>query len=126
MAIALVAAACGGGGGSSSSTAAESSGGGEAETGALTETTKATLVLDFIPNAVHAGIYRAERSRLLQEENIDLNVIEPTSTADTLKLIDAGKADFGIADGIDFADPDRGRARREGHHGPASSGLPAA
>lgn len=33
----------------------------------------------------------------------NLKIIEPTSTADTLKLIDAGKADFGIADGIDMA-----------------------
>ena len=30
-------------------------------------------------------------------------MIEPTSTADTLKLIDAGKAEFGIADGLDVA-----------------------
>ena len=38
-----------------------------------------------------------------EDEGIDLEIVEPTSTADTLKLIDAGKADFGIADGIDLA-----------------------
>jgi putative hydroxymethylpyrimidine transport system substrate-binding protein len=100
LSISLVAAACGGGGGGSS-TSAESEG--EGESGKLTKTTNATLVLDFIPNAVHAGIYRAVEAGYYEEEMINLNIIEPTSTADTLKLIDAGKASFGIADGIDVA-----------------------
>lgn len=65
--------------------------------------TKATLVLDFVPNAVHAGIYRAVAAGYYKDNNLDLEIVEPTSTADTLKLIDAGKADFGIADGIDIA-----------------------
>jgi len=64
---------------------------------------KATLVLDFVPGPVHAGIYEAMAKGYYEDEGIDLQIIEPTSTADTLKLIDAGKADFGIADGIDVA-----------------------
>ncbi len=67
------------------------------------ETRKATLVLDFVPSPVHAGIYEAEAKGYYEAEGIDLEIVEPTSTADTLKLIDAGKADFGIADGIDVA-----------------------
>lgn len=63
----------------------------------------ATLVLDFLPGPVHAGIYEALRSNYYRDEGIDLEVVEPTSTADTLKLIDAGKAEFGIADGLDVA-----------------------
>ncbi len=63
----------------------------------------ATLVLDFIPGAVHAGIYDAVEHGHYKDNGINLKIIEPTSTADTLKLIDAGKADFGIADGIDLA-----------------------
>jgi putative hydroxymethylpyrimidine transport system substrate-binding protein len=62
-----------------------------------------TLILDFIPNAVHAGIYRAIAAGYYKDENIHLRVIQPTSTADTLKLIDAGKAQFGLADGIDVS-----------------------
>jgi putative hydroxymethylpyrimidine transport system substrate-binding protein len=62
---------------------------------------KVTLILDFIPNAVHAGIYDAIASGYYQREHIDLKVIQPTSTADTLRLIDAGKAQFGLADGLD-------------------------
>jgi NitT/TauT family transport system substrate-binding protein/putative hydroxymethylpyrimidine transport system substrate-binding protein len=69
--------------------------------GELTESTDATLVLDFLPNGVHAGIYQALEAGYYEENNINLRIIQPTSTADTLKLIDAGKAEFGIADGID-------------------------
>ncbi len=63
----------------------------------------ATLVLDFIPNAVHAGIYRALAAGYYRRAGIDLTVIPPSSTSTTLELIDAGKAQFGLADGIDVA-----------------------
>ena len=66
--------------------------------------TSATLVLDFVPNAVHAGIYRALAAGYYRRSNVDLHVIQPSSTADTLRLIDAGRADFGLADGSDVAD----------------------
>jgi putative hydroxymethylpyrimidine transport system substrate-binding protein len=65
--------------------------------------TKATLILDFTPNAVHAGIYRALAAGYYRDENIDLRVVEPSSTQETLKLIDAGRAQFGLADGSDVA-----------------------
>lgn len=96
-ALALTVAACGG-------SDTQNSGGTVAEGSAkLKNKTKATLVLDFLPNGVHAGIYRALAAGYYTDNNIDLKVIQPTSTADTLKLIDAEKADFGIADGIDVA-----------------------
>lgn len=63
----------------------------------------ATLVLDYLPNGVHAGIYDAIANGYYEDEGIDLKVVTPTSTADTLRLIGAGKADFGLADGIDIA-----------------------
>lgn len=91
---ALVLAACGGDD-STTSDSADSTSGGEMQ--------DATLVLDFVPGPVHAGIYDAVVNGYYEEEGINLEIIEPTSTADTLKLIDAGKADFGIADGIDVA-----------------------
>jgi putative hydroxymethylpyrimidine transport system substrate-binding protein len=69
----------------------------------LAHTTKATLILDFTPNAVHAGIYRALAAGYYKREHIDLQVVQPTSTQETLKLIDAGKAQFGLADGSDVA-----------------------
>ena len=63
----------------------------------------ATLILDFVPNAVHAGIYRALAAGYYGQDGIDLRVIPPSSTAATLELIDGGKAQFGLADGIDVA-----------------------
>jgi NitT/TauT family transport system substrate-binding protein/putative hydroxymethylpyrimidine transport system substrate-binding protein len=66
--------------------------------------TQATLVLDFVPNAVHTGIYRAIAAGYYRDAGIDLRVIPPSSTSTTLQLIDAGKAQFGLADGIDVAE----------------------
>jgi putative hydroxymethylpyrimidine transport system substrate-binding protein len=76
---------------------------GSAERTTSAQPTKVTLILDFVPNAVHAGIYRALAAGYYRRENIDLQVIQPTSTQETLKLIDAGKAQFGLADGSDVA-----------------------
>jgi putative hydroxymethylpyrimidine transport system substrate-binding protein len=70
---------------------------------ALPRPAKVTLILDFVPNAVHVGIYRALAAGYYRLENIDLQVVQPTSTQETLKLIDAGKAQFGLADGSDVA-----------------------
>jgi putative hydroxymethylpyrimidine transport system substrate-binding protein len=93
--LALV--ACGSGG--SSTTPART----KLAVNALRAVTHATLILDFVPNAVHAGIYRALAAGYYRDENIDLRVIPPTSTSATLALIAAGKAQFGLADGSDVA-----------------------
>jgi ABC-type nitrate/sulfonate/bicarbonate transport system substrate-binding protein len=98
--LAIVLAACG----SSNSTTAVPAPSALREPTALPKPTRVTLILDFIPNAVHAGIYRAIAAGYYKQQNIDLHVVQPTSTADTLKLIDAGKAQFGLADGSDVAD----------------------
>jgi ABC-type nitrate/sulfonate/bicarbonate transport system substrate-binding protein len=100
-------AACGSSSPSSSTSSASGSTAASTPVGLaqkLSKPTDVTLILDFIPNAVHAGIYRAIAAGYYKDENINLHTIQPTSTADTLKLIDAGKADFGLADGIDVAD----------------------
>ncbi len=64
---------------------------------------RVTLILDFTPNAVHAGIYRALGAGYYRKAGIELKVVQPTSTQETLKLIDAGRAQFGLADGSDVA-----------------------
>jgi ABC-type nitrate/sulfonate/bicarbonate transport system substrate-binding protein len=64
---------------------------------------QATLILDFVPNAVHAGIYRALAAGYYRERGIDLRVVTPSASTDTLKLIDAHSAQFGLADGSDVA-----------------------
>jgi NitT/TauT family transport system substrate-binding protein/putative hydroxymethylpyrimidine transport system substrate-binding protein len=74
-------------------------GGGGAEPGAPKG---ATLVLDFQPNAVHSGIYAAKANDSFKDEGIDLQIQEPSSTADSAKLLETGRADFAVMDINDF------------------------
>ena len=57
-----------------------------------------TLVLDFVPNAVHSGIYAALRQGFYGDAGIDLAVREPGESTDAPKLLEAGRADFAILD----------------------------
>jgi putative hydroxymethylpyrimidine transport system substrate-binding protein len=75
-------------------------GGDGAEPGASKE---ATLVLDFQPNAVHAGIYSALAAGEYSERGVELEVREPSSSSDAPKLLEAGRADFAILDIHDLA-----------------------
>jgi NitT/TauT family transport system substrate-binding protein/putative hydroxymethylpyrimidine transport system substrate-binding protein len=65
--------------------------------------TQVTLVLDFVPGAVHAGIYRALAAGSYRARGIDLRVVAPGATQDPLALVEAGRAQFGLADGSDVA-----------------------
>jgi NitT/TauT family transport system substrate-binding protein/putative hydroxymethylpyrimidine transport system substrate-binding protein len=74
--------------------------GGGAEPGASSE---ATLVLDFQPNAVHAGIYAALRRGYYRDAGVDLRVQQPSASTDAPKLLVAGRAQFAILDIHDLA-----------------------
>ena len=63
----------------------------------------ATLVLDFAPNAVHAGIYVAKAHGFDQAEGVDLHVRVPSASTDGLKLLLAQRADFAVLDIHDLA-----------------------
>ncbi|HET7507729.1 MAG TPA: ABC transporter substrate-binding protein [Solirubrobacterales bacterium] len=58
----------------------------------------ATLVLDFVPNAVHSGIYAAETEGFYREAGIDLKVQAPGESTDAPKLLGASKVGFAILD----------------------------
>ncbi|HXC46627.1 MAG TPA: ABC transporter substrate-binding protein [Solirubrobacteraceae bacterium] len=103
LAVAVGLSACGSAAGPPVSTRAQGLAATRLAPAPLAHPTQATLILDFTPNAVHAGIYRALAAGYYSREGIDLHVVEPTSTQETLKLIDAGKAQFGLADGSDVA-----------------------
>jgi NitT/TauT family transport system substrate-binding protein/putative hydroxymethylpyrimidine transport system substrate-binding protein len=70
-------------------------GGGGAEPGAPRG---ATLVLDFVPNAVHVGIYAALRQGYYRDAGIDLTVRQPGESTDAPKLLAAGRTEFAILD----------------------------
>ena len=57
-----------------------------------------TLVLDFVPNAVHSGIYAARRQGYYGGRGIDLTIRQPGESTDAPKLLEAGRADFAILD----------------------------
>ena len=63
----------------------------------------ATLVLDFQPNAAHAGIYAALDEGLYSDDGVDLEVREPSTSSDAPKLLEAGRAQFAILDIHDLA-----------------------
>jgi putative hydroxymethylpyrimidine transport system substrate-binding protein len=57
-----------------------------------------TLVLDFVPNAVHAGIYAAQRRGFYSDDGIELTIRQPGESTDAPKLLATGRADFAILD----------------------------
>jgi putative hydroxymethylpyrimidine transport system substrate-binding protein len=69
----------------------------------------ATLVLDFTPNAVHSGIYAAQRRGYYEDAGIELTIREPGESTDAPKLLAAGRADLAILDIHDL-----GIAREQG------------
>lgn len=70
-------------------------GGGGAEPGAPIG---ATLVLDFTPNAAHAGIFAARAEGFYSDAGVDLQVRPPGESTDAPKLLAAGRTDFAILD----------------------------
>jgi putative hydroxymethylpyrimidine transport system substrate-binding protein len=72
--------------------------------------TEATLLLDFAPNAVHAGIYIATEREYDEAEGVELEVRAPGASTDALKQLEAGRADMAILDIHDL-----GLAREQGH-----------
>ena len=61
-------------------------------------TDEITLALDFTPNAVHAPIYAAVREGLDRRHGIRIRIRPPGPAPDSLKLLEAGKADVAILD----------------------------
>jgi len=98
-ALALAVAGCG----SSNTSASANLGGASSLPPPLPHPVAVTLILDFTPNAVHAGIYRALAAGYYRREQIDLQVREPSATVEPLALVAAGRAQLGLADGSDVA-----------------------
>jgi NitT/TauT family transport system substrate-binding protein/putative hydroxymethylpyrimidine transport system substrate-binding protein len=70
---------------------------------------RASLVLDFTPNAVHSGIYLALHRGFYPDAGVDLDVHAPTASTDAPKLLEARRTDFAILDIHDL-----GIAREQG------------
>lgn len=58
--------------------------------------TEVTLVLDYVPNTNHSGIYVAQSLGYFEAEGLKVNIIEPTDVS-SATLVGINKADFGIS-----------------------------
>jgi putative hydroxymethylpyrimidine transport system substrate-binding protein len=56
-----------------------------------------TLMLDYFPNADHAGIYAAQASGEYERSGLDVKIQAPPDAAAPLKLLQAGRADLAIS-----------------------------
>jgi putative hydroxymethylpyrimidine transport system substrate-binding protein len=63
----------------------------------------ATLMLDFTPNAAHAGIYSAVAHGFDDAEGVHLKVRVPGSSTDAVKLLLSGRTQFSVMDIHDLA-----------------------
>ncbi len=64
---------------------------------------EARLMLDFQPNAVHAGIYVAEARGFTDAEGVDLRIEVPGDTTDAIGLLLANRVQFAVLDIHDLA-----------------------
>jgi len=69
----------------------------EDSTSAAPPTAKLTLMLDYFPNADHAGIYAAKASGAFKDVGLEVDIRTPADPAAPLKLVSAGKADLAIS-----------------------------
>jgi putative hydroxymethylpyrimidine transport system substrate-binding protein len=58
---------------------------------------RVNLVLDYVPNPDHAGIYAAMRDGDFRASGLDVKTIVPTDPAAPLKLLASGRADIAIS-----------------------------
>jgi putative hydroxymethylpyrimidine transport system substrate-binding protein len=55
------------------------------------------VLLDFFPNADHAGIYAAQGQGHFRQAGLDVNIRTPSDPATVLKQVSAGKVDLAIS-----------------------------
>ncbi|MBS4534317.1 ABC transporter substrate-binding protein [Clostridium sp. D2Q-14] len=60
------------------------------------ELEKVTVILDWIPNTNHTGLYVAKDKGYYEEEGLDVEIIQP-SEGGTADLIASGQGEFGIS-----------------------------
>jgi putative hydroxymethylpyrimidine transport system substrate-binding protein len=83
IALALLVAGCG------EKTEATSAGSGKTE--------HLTVMLDWLPNADHAGLYAAQASGEYERAGLDVTFVTPSDAATPLKLLQAGRVDLAIS-----------------------------
>jgi putative hydroxymethylpyrimidine transport system substrate-binding protein len=70
---------------------------------------KLTLMLDYLPNADHAGIYAAQAGGQFKQAGLDVKIRQPSDPSAPIKQVAAGRADLAIS-----YEPEVLRARDQG------------
>lgn len=61
------------------------------------DNTEVVLMLDYVPNTNHTGIYVAEKLGYFEEEGLDVQIVEPGTNETAATMVASGNADFGIS-----------------------------
>lgn len=69
----------------------------ESPTAAAPKREQLTLVLDYFPNADHAGIYAAQATGAFDRAGLDVTIRTPGDPSEPLKLVAAGRADVAVS-----------------------------
>lgn len=56
-----------------------------------------TLVLDYVPNTNHTGIYVAEELGYFEEAGLNVSIVEPGNDGTSATLVAVGRGDFGVS-----------------------------
>ena len=67
------------------------------DTGGTPQPRQLTLILDYLPNPDHVGIYMAQARGEFRKAGLDVKIVTPTDPAAPLKLLAAGRADLAIS-----------------------------
>jgi putative hydroxymethylpyrimidine transport system substrate-binding protein len=81
----------------------------EEPTGGGAQTRDVALLLDYLPNVDHAGLYAAQGEGLFERAGLDVELRTPSDPASVLKVLAAGRVDLAIS-----YEPDLLLARQEG------------
>ena len=68
-------------------------------------------MLDYFPNADHAGIYAAQAAGYFKQAGLDVKIRQPTDPSAPIKQVAAGRVDLAIS-----YEPELLRARDKGLH----------
>ena len=58
---------------------------------------KVVLMLDYVPNTNHTGIYVAQKLGYFEDAGIEVDIIEPGMNQTSATMVASGQADFGIS-----------------------------
>jgi putative hydroxymethylpyrimidine transport system substrate-binding protein len=66
------------------------------------QTERIVVILDYLPGPIHAGFYAAQARGDYTSAGLEVEILTPTSTSETLRLMAGDVADVGLGPLLDF------------------------